>query len=89
MASDFFKTARPGAMSGNEGEEQQIALEPDARNAATRSTNNEPLSSAVDFESGVIGPGEGKYPLLYIKKSIADAQRSVEIEKGYWKISRR
>ena len=51
------------------------------------STNQE-LQSAIDCESGVIGPGEGKLPLIYIKKSIADTQRFFEVEKGYWKISR-
>lgn len=49
---------------------------------------NQANMAAVDFESGVIGPGEGKYPLIYVKKSIADVQRSAEIAKGYWKISR-
>ena len=74
-------------MLGQNGEEQRIALEPAASNIVTRSTPQETMH-AFDFESGVIGPGEGKHPLIYIKKSIADAQRFAEIEKGYWKISR-
>ena len=51
------------------------------------STSQE-VQSGIDCESGVIGPGEAKFPLIYIKKSIADTQRSFEVEKGYWKISR-
>mmetsp|Transcript_2729 Transcript_2729/g.5857 ORF Transcript_2729/g.5857 Transcript_2729/m.5857 type:complete len:87 (-) Transcript_2729:259-519(-) len=42
----------------------------------------------VDAESGVVGAGNKRHSLLYIKKSIADASRLFEVETGYWNLSR-